>query len=99
MDKYTATEQAYKHGYEKGYAAGEKDAVKWIPVNERLPEKHGRYLIAEPSSLNASGFTIMIVWYSTDYRFHDYDPEWGDIPIENVTHWMPLPEPPKEDEL
>lgn len=27
MDKYTATEMAFKHGYEKGYADGEKDAV------------------------------------------------------------------------
>ena len=24
MDKYTATEMAYKHGYEKGYEAGKK---------------------------------------------------------------------------
>ncbi len=37
MDKYTATEQAYKHGYEKGYAAGKRDAVevvhgRWIKV-------------------------------------------------------------------
>jgi hypothetical protein len=27
MDKYTATEQAFKHGYEKGYADGERNAV------------------------------------------------------------------------
>ena len=27
MDKYTATEQAYKNGYEKGYEAGKNDAT------------------------------------------------------------------------
>jgi hypothetical protein len=27
MDKYTATEEAYKHGYEKGYEAGKRDAT------------------------------------------------------------------------
>jgi hypothetical protein len=27
MNKYTATEEAYKHGYEKGYAAGKRDAT------------------------------------------------------------------------
>lgn len=27
MDQYTATEQAFKHGYDKGYADGERDAV------------------------------------------------------------------------
>jgi hypothetical protein len=36
VDKYTATEMAFKHGYEKGYDAGKP---KWIPVTERLPEK------------------------------------------------------------
>lgn len=34
MDKYTATEQAFKHGYEKGYAAGKKDAVEVIRCKE-----------------------------------------------------------------
>lgn len=27
MDKYTATEQAYKHGYEKGYSAAKAEIV------------------------------------------------------------------------
>ena len=30
MDQYTATELAYKHGYEKGYAAGKKAAATVI---------------------------------------------------------------------
>ena len=33
MDKYTAQEMAYKHGYEKGYEAAKAE------------EKHGRWLI------------------------------------------------------
>lgn len=32
MKIHEATEQAYKNGYEKGKA----DALKWIPVTERL---------------------------------------------------------------
>ena len=32
MDKYTATEMAYKHGYEKGYADAKKE------------EKHGHWV-------------------------------------------------------
>jgi hypothetical protein len=27
VDRHTATEMAFKHGYEKGYADGERDAV------------------------------------------------------------------------
>ena len=41
MKNIDATEMAFKHGYEKGYAAGKP---KWIPVGERLPEKDGDYL-------------------------------------------------------
>ena len=33
MDKYTATEMAYKHGYEKGYEAAKAE------------EKHGHWII------------------------------------------------------
>ena len=36
MKNIDATEQAYKNGYEQG----KKDAMKWIPVTERLPEPH-----------------------------------------------------------
>ena len=33
MDKYTATELAYKHGYEKGYEDG------------KAQEKHGHWIV------------------------------------------------------
>ena len=32
MDKYTATEMAFKHGYEKGFEAGKRDAL--LPMTE-----------------------------------------------------------------
>ena len=35
MDKYTATEQAYKNGYEKGYKAAKAE------------EKHGHWIIKQ----------------------------------------------------
>ena len=28
----------------------------------------------------------------------DWDPFNANVPMENITHWMPLPEPPKEQE-
>jgi hypothetical protein len=63
---------------------------KWIPVTERLPEKHGKYLVLTPNC-------TWLIWYDTECGFYDNDPEWGDIEIDDVTHWMPLPEPPKGD--
>ena len=62
--------------------------IEWISVQDRLPKNHTQVLC-----------------------YFKYEPEGPDIICENtyhksgkwlsdgdkVTHWMPLPEPPKED--
>ena len=87
MDKYTATEMAYKHGYEKGYEAGKP---KWIPVSERLPVDDREVLC----------FTKREYYWIARWNYCD-DRMWSDGEMwcseSEVTHWMPLPEPPKED--
>lgn len=85
MDKYTATEQAFKHGYEKGYEAGKP---KWIPVSERLPEQY-------ETVIGWDGLFMGEVEHG-DYGFVWLDDD-GCNSLANITHWMPLPEPPKED--
>lgn len=80
---------------------------RWIPVTERLPEKKGMYLVHE-KAFNKWGGYMNVVCFSPCYdgveehlkgrkMWYDYDSEWGDFEIRNVTHWMPLPEPPKEE--
>lgn len=56
---------------------------KWIPVTERLPEQGQEVIAYSGNILSPSVFA---------YKFwrKDYD-TWV-----HVTHWMPLPEPPKE---
>ena len=78
MDKHTATEMAYKNGYEKG----RQDAVKWIPVTERLPEENTEALAYRSGNI------------AVEFRWATY---WENDVLSNypVTHWMPLPEPPK----
>ena len=68
---------------------------KWIPVTERLPEYDGTYLV-----FTTSGTVTTARWYAE----HDMRNYRGDFirHVEgrfhrNVTHWMPLPEPPKEE--
>lgn len=77
------------------YCKGWNDAVdampKWISVKDRLPKKSGVYL-----AFTMAGST-MTLDYSAKYRaFNAFDYQDEIFPIY-VTHWMPLPEPPKED--
>jgi len=55
---------------------------RWIPVSERLPED-GRTILTYTIGGNIEVFL---------YDSSTYQPVWY-----GVTHWMPLPEPPKED--
>lgn len=79
---------------------------RWIPVTERLPEEDGEYLTwfrvddSEPSfGIFPFDANVPAFGYWDDY----YDPVtygWAGsdfIEVKGVTHWMPLPEPPKEE--
>ena len=79
---------------------------KWIPVSERLPDKDGRFLCLT----KVIGYNHRILSFAKDgekvdyydltgkkYVWYAYDREWGFVSTNSVTHWMPLPEPPKEE--
>ena len=77
---------------------------RWIPVTERLPEDvrpvlcwNDRYCYSE--ILRFANCLEEVDEYDfhgeRESGFYDYDSEWGYYQIEDVTHWMPLPEPPK----
>ena len=40
MDVYTATEEAYKKGYARGFEDGEKEAIKHMCFEEHLDSGH-----------------------------------------------------------
>ena len=79
----------------------------WIPVTERLPDKDGSYLVFQKHSY---GTNITTVRFAKDARkvneydfvdnwknaWYKYDGEWGYFTLSDVTHWMPLPQPPKD---
>ena len=61
----------------------------WIPVSERLPEKEGDYLVTD----NAGG--VLTISIDTFCFCYDGEPVW--LCSQNVTAWMPLPEPYREE--
>lgn len=68
--------------YEAAEAIEQLEAAlpKWIPVTERLPEKN--------------------TWVLAYGKYNDHVVDYVDInglwSYGNITHWMPLPEPPEE---
>lgn len=65
------------------YAAGYRKQSGWISVDERLPEDGSPVVVY----LQSGGITIA-----------RYDMAWGRFRTSGsitITHWMPLPEPPK----
>ena len=82
---------------------------KLIPVSERLPDKDGYYLVFQR---NRYGVWSDVAGFAKDgrevYRYdferqwenvwYEYDNEYGYVVLDSITHWMPLPEAPKEKE-
>ena len=71
--------EATEQAYKNGYEAGKP---KWISVKERLPEEDTAVL-----TYRESGIEVECRWH----RGWDND----EFTCCQVTHWMPLPEPPK----
>lgn len=61
---------------------------RWIPCIERLPEKHVEVLAYSPYW----GKIVVAMWGGEFWL-----EQWTDDDLEQseITHWMPLPEPPE----
>lgn len=64
--------------------------VKWISVKDRLPEIDGDYLCYVKNDVPYIS-NVQVIEYveGIGFSWEGYEPD------EDVTHWMPLPEPPK----
>ena len=85
---------ANNDAYDVGYYAGRRDyEPKWIPVKERLPEpKFARewYLVHLES-----GCIKTLAFEKSGTPNNLFKDGWHET-ASRITHWMPLPEPPKE---
>lgn len=66
---------------------------RWISVSERLPETPGEYMVAyHPCYWDSVHDEIKIGLDSFRGKT-----SWAKKKYQRVTHWMPLPQPPKEE--
>ena len=87
---------AYGRGWTLGYDAGrEENKPRWIPVTEEPPFKVGD-----------GGYNGYLIYANGYYEVADYTTDkFDNVPYfhvngeyePDVTHYMPLPEPPKEE--
>ena len=75
---------------------------KWISITERLPDETGRYLAVKkriaPDEFGGNRTDIVILRFivGDGFRMPTHIPDWINEEInEEVTHWMPLPQPPE----
>ncbi len=69
--------------FDRGYRKQE-----WISVEERLPETDGEYL-------TFNGLIYYLLNFNASLRLWNVSNDNVSTAIRDVTHWMPLPEPPK----
>lgn len=75
---------------------------EWVSVEDKLPKENGTYIVYAQDKNSPDGVGI---WYENKVTTADYDVDlicwwWNersnDYDITDiVTHWMPLPEPPR----
>ena len=100
MNEHDIAEQSYKNGYEKGKA----DATpKWIPVTERSPVVEAKAYEQEWCEEYPEFLVMIDRGLLPTTLYYDWENnEWFRINTAlkrekyKITHWIPLPEPPKE---
>ena len=75
---------------------------EWISVDDRLPEEDDNYIVTACDEGCSAGegiwySTVVVVaeYYKGSWTWYDGGREYSLEGI--VTHWMPLPHPPKEE--
>ena len=73
--------------------------MEWISVKERLPRHGVEVLVLWKTHKNKKQCAVAAIWKDKDYGWHF---RYNDVDGANllddsqVTHWMPLPPPPKQ---
>ena len=70
--------------------------MEWISVKDRLPENEGRLIVLCEKVVMPAHFYPEYVGGPNFEECDIYSNCADFLDLDKVTHWMPLPEPPKE---
>lgn len=83
------SEAGMQYNFYKDALEALENQPKWISVEDRLPDESGSYLVCTRRSY---AFTAHFYLNTNEWKSH-----FAGSAGKHITHWMPLPEPPKED--
>ena len=78
-----------------------KEQTRWIPVSERLPNMCGfKCLVCAKNKFEQTHVFTAFTGYMEHGKleFHSCEPPYDDLSAWEITHWMLLPEAPKEEQ-
>ncbi len=78
--------------FELSNTKDQTEEEKWISVEDRLPENSIQEVIAYLNTKDHK-IALPVTWRLNKFMF--FNGEYNSI-TENITHWQPLPTPPKE---
>ena len=79
------------------FATDNNVGSKWIPVTERLPDEDGSYLVTTTTGMITTARFYISKYFPATKCMPEFTSQAKWQSNRNVTYWMPLPEPPKED--
>ena len=76
-----------------------KERTRWVPVGERMPDMCGfKCLVCAKNKFEQTHVFTAFTGYMEHGKleFHSCESTHDDLSVWEITHWMPLPEAPKE---
>lgn len=89
---YEEVQDAIREASKEDFIAIAKADDGWISVKDRLPDRSGNYLVY--TSIEGRSIIKTSYWMASTQTWLGVE---ACSVLIRITHWMPLPEPPKEE--